>query len=276
MNERGFYVIGELGTNWIDVNQIVYAARLIARAGADALKLQVGLDKLYSAERDPDSYQKMQAYKLSNLDIARIARACQGENIDLWASVFDIEQLEQCAKYLSGIKIASTDIVYDDMLRVAARLSNKIGIPLMLSTGAATVEEVHHAIEMTGHSRRLILMQCKAEYPTKPEDANICWPLSLQYAVDAIGYSDHTKGDNLPAQLAIAAGYTYFEKHVKIANNPDNPDNDISTTVSSFSRYIDSLQTAKNICGTHKDISSLEMKVRKYGRRGEDGRRPGQ
>jgi len=276
MNERGFYVIGELGTNWSDVSQITYAARMIAKAGADALKLQIGLDKLYSAERDPDSYKKMQAYKLSNLDVERIARACRGESIDLWASVFDIEQLERCAKYLSGIKIASTDIAYDDMLRMAARLSNRLGIPLMLSTGASTTEEVHHAIEMTGHARRLILMQCRAEYPTMPEDADIAWPLTLRYAVDDIGYSDHTKGDNLPAQLAIAAGYTYFEKHVKITNNPNNPDDDIATSIRSFGRYIESLQRAKNICGAHKDLTCLEMKVKKYGRRGEDGKRPGQ
>lgn len=271
---RDFQIIAELGTNWRSLDQIITFIKPLRKTDVSALKLQIGLDVLYSRERAPEEYTRMQRYKLTVSDIECIVRECNRVGLDLWASIFDIGMIEPCAPLLAGLKVASSDLVYDDLVREMAKASNHLHIPLMLSTGACTDDEVCHAIEVAGFANKLILMQCKSEYPSIPDDANIRWPLRLMHAVDAIGYSDHVKGCNLPAQLAYACGYTYFEKHVRIEDNPDNPDNDVAIDLRDMRKYVLDLYDAQTICGSTKEISPFEILVRQNGRRGPDGRRP--
>ena len=65
-------------------------------------------------------------------------------------------------------KVASGDITDRPLLDAVA----KTGKPLLLSTGAATLEEIRRAIEWTGLGpERLVPLVCTLTYPTPDEDA---------------------------------------------------------------------------------------------------------
>ena len=85
----------------------------------------------------------------------------------------------------------------------------------------ADEEEISAAIETCLSAGllpdQITILHCTSQYPTKDVDANI---KSVRFLKDRFclrtGFSDHTVG-NLPAQLALAAGATVFEKHVSLS-----------------------------------------------------------
>ena len=96
------------------------------------------------------------------------------------------------------IKIASADITHIPLIK---KIASK-NLPIFLSTGMATDEEIDFAIQTvqdTGNEQ-LIIMHCITSYPTKPEDANLSMigELKRKYPSNIIGYSDHTIGTEIP------------------------------------------------------------------------------
>ena len=89
------------------------------------------------------------------------------------------------------------------------------GLPVILSTGMATVEEIGRAVEtVRGEgNRNIVLLQCVSAYPSTPADTNL---RAMQTLADLfqtpVGYSDHTDGIEI-ALAAAALGACVIEKH---------------------------------------------------------------
>ena len=159
--------------------------RRAAQAGAWAIKFQLykadelavpGSPKYWSDEIGTNS--QYEAFQLSDhLDYsayAEVAAACRELGIVFFATPFDlraIEALEEIGVPL--YKVASGDITDRPLLDAVA----KTGKPLLLSTGAATLEEIRRAIEWTGLGPdRLVPLVCTLTYPTPDEDAGARLP----------------------------------------------------------------------------------------------------
>jgi N-acetylneuraminate synthase len=112
-------------------------------------------------------------------------------------------------------KIASADITNWPLLERVART----GKTMLLSTGAATLEEISDAVELvrTSGCPEVALLHCTLSYPTKAADANLgaVAELGRRFPDAVIGYSDHT----VPADSFAAIGASYalggrvIEKH---------------------------------------------------------------
>ena len=196
--------------------------------------------------------------------------------VEFWASVFDPELAWSACSYLQGIKIASGDLTYDALVAEAAKVSAKCKYPLAISTGAATEEEISHALDVA-HSHnpyQLILFHCNSTYPAEQEAMNLRAGLIFRDRVDAIGLSDHTL-DSVSCCMAVGVGYTYFEKHFRgyqVENTPDAP---ISLMPNEFRNLITDIGRAETILGDgRKRVFAGEIGERKWARRGEDGLRP--
>jgi sialic acid synthase SpsE len=152
-------VVAEAGVSHNNsIERAIEMCRHAAQAGAWAVKFQ-----LYKADeiavRDSPKYwsdeigtdSQYEAFQLSDhLDYsayAEVAAACREFGIVFFATPFDfraVEALEEIGTPL--YKIASADITDRPLLEAVA----KTGKPLLLSTGAATLEEIRRAIEWTG------------------------------------------------------------------------------------------------------------------------------
>ncbi len=108
-------------------------------------------------------------------------------------------------------KIASFEIVDLPLIRRVAAT----GKPMIISTGMATLGEIHEAVETaTSHGcRDLALLKCTSTYPATPENSNVRTIEHLRklYGCE-VGLSDHTMGLGC-AVAAVAFGATVIEKH---------------------------------------------------------------
>ncbi|WP_162426544.1 pseudaminic acid synthase [Pontibacter pudoricolor] len=108
-------------------------------------------------------------------------------------------------------KIASFENTDHPLLRKVAAT----GKPVIMSTGAATVQEVAEAVQVLRQAgcQELILLKCTSTYPSTPENTNLRTIPHMRelYGVQ-VGLSDHTMGVGA-AVAAVALGATVIEKH---------------------------------------------------------------
>jgi len=108
-------------------------------------------------------------------------------------------------------KIASPEIVHLPLIRRAAATKK----PLILSTGAATLEEIEAAVAAARGAgcRELLLLRCCAAYPAPPEEMRLKALEDMRRRFDCpVGLSDHTLGIGV-ALAAVTLGASLIEKH---------------------------------------------------------------
>ena len=128
---------------------------------------------------------------------------------------FDDNSVDFLAPIVPFFKIASADITNVPLLRKVA----VTGKPIVLSTGASTIEEIDDAVTLLRCSgcKDLSLLHCVLNYPTANENANLGMidDLETRYPNTVIGYSDHTVPDESMTVLLAAylKGAMIIEKH---------------------------------------------------------------
>ena len=93
-------------------------------------------------------------------------------NIEYLCTPFDEKSLYE----LSGININSLKIASTDTTNISfiMKAKLKLNIPTFLSTGMTSMKEVEFVVnKFSSINRKLILMQCTGNYPTKPNDINL-------------------------------------------------------------------------------------------------------
>ena len=120
------------------------------------------------------------------------------------------------------IKVASGELTNAPALRRFARL----GVPIILSTGMATLDEVGEAVEVLrdNGAKDIALLHCTSLYPAPEDTINLRAIVTLRDAFDLpVGYSDHSLGDHI-AVAATALGATIIEKHFTLDRKLPGPD----------------------------------------------------
>lgn len=244
------YVIAEIGVNHdgeaARARALVEAA---ARAGADAIKLQYfRADLLLSREAQLAAYQRaagevdplamLRRLELGLEDMARVVERAHGLGLHAIVTVFSLEHVEPVSRLAwDAFKTASPDLVHRPLLEALAR----DGRPMIVSTGAATLEEVERARGWLEPARqRLALLHCVSSYPTPPADAQIGAVAEVARAARGcvVGYSDHTAGVEAGA-VAVGAGAAILEKHLTDDRGRAGPDHAASLEPGALREYID-------------------------------------
>ncbi|GAA4430928.1 pseudaminic acid synthase [Pontibacter saemangeumensis] len=112
-------------------------------------------------------------------------------------------------------KIASFENTDHPLLRRVAAT----GKPVIMSTGAATVQEVAEGVQVLREAgcRELLLLKCTSTYPASPENTNLLTiPHMRELYQVQVGLSDHTMGIGA-AVAAVALGATVIEKHFTLS-----------------------------------------------------------
>jgi N,N'-diacetyllegionaminate synthase len=233
---------------------------------------------LYSRERTPDLWERVLKYEFPLEWLPDVRDVADELGVRLWASVFDAQIAHDAAGCLDAVKVASGDLMNERLIKAAAGLAEANGIPLVVSTGAGTLGEVGLVgCWALGESKPplFVLFHCVSAYPAEPEAMNLRAFDLLEPRCDVVGLSDHTRS-NLPAQLARAMGYTFFEKHFMLDDTPqDCPDAVVALRSGEFASYVRALRLADSIIGFPvKEPHASEQAERLWARRGVDGLRP--
>ena len=112
------------------------------------------------------------------------------------------------------------------------------GRPMIVSTGASTIDEVTRASRWLDPARdRVCFLQCVSAYPTPTEHAALGGIADIARATGLpTGYSDHTT-EVATGALAVVAGACVLEKHVTHDRDATGPDHGASLTFDDFAAY---------------------------------------
>jgi len=265
------YVIAEIGVNHDGSVERALALVEIARAaGADAVKLQLfEARRLLGRDARLAAYQKASGatdpmVMLAALELPAeamagvVARAHEG-GLHAIVTIFSPELVDAAERLpFDAYKTASPDIQNRPLIeRLLAT-----GKPLLLSTGAATLEEVERAAGWLGEHRHLFL-HCVSSYPTPDEEASLGGRLALaQVSPHALGYSDHTTSLDTGA-LAVAGGACLLEKHVTHDRAARGPDHATAVDAAGLAEYVRLARRAWTMRGPAlKTVSACEDDVR--------------
>jgi sialic acid synthase SpsE len=176
---------------------------------------------------------------------AQIIDRAHKQGLHAIVTVFSLALVDQADQLpWDAYKTASPDIIHTPLIERLART----GRPLILSTGAATLEEVGQglaAAEAAGAGDRTALLQCVSSYPTSRDNAELGGIGALADITHApVGYSDHTPDIDTGA-AAVELGAAILEKHLTYDRAARGPDHAASLESDGLRRYAAGAKAAR-------------------------------
>lgn len=257
------YVIAEIGINHqgsLDTaKQLIDAAK---EAGCNAVKFQKRtIDAVYTKEELAQT--RASVFGTTNGDLKRglefteagyreIDRYCANAGLAWSASCWDTASVGFIADFgPPWLKIPSA-LITDDALLVAYR---QTGMPLYVSTGMSTWEEIDHALGVLSYEfvsketyplhhddpvqmPALTLLHCHSSYPSPLDEINLACIRSLQERYDLpVGYSSHTVSP-WPCLMAAVYGAEVIEAHLTLSRASWGSDQAASLEPAAFKKMV--------------------------------------
>ncbi|ALU14156.1 N-acetylneuraminate synthase NeuB [Eubacterium limosum] len=258
------FIIAEAGVNHNGSLKLAKEMILKAReAGADAIKFQT-----FKSERLVSTFAEKAAYQIKNTgninesqlemvkklelsfdDFRELQDFSKEKDIQFLSTPFDLESID----FLNQLdmpfwKLPSGEVTnYPYLVKIAQTHKN-----IVMSTGMCTLDEIGEAFAVlrANGSGKIALLHCNTEYPTPMEDVNLKAMETLKKAFGTpIGYSDHTKGIEVPI-AAVAMGATIIEKHFTLDRNMEGPDHKASLEPSELKVMVQAIRNIEKAIGT--------------------------
>jgi N,N'-diacetyllegionaminate synthase len=234
------------------------------RAGADYVKFQTAVPELVISSIAPKAeYQKettgngesqlemCKAIHLPLSDYAKLKKVCDEEGIGFMSTPFDLVSIDTLeALDMDYYKVPSGEITNLPYLRKIASKGRKV----IMSTGMCEMNEIGDALKVLedGGLKRsdIILLHCNTEYPTPFCDVNLAAMNTIGKTFGVtIGYSDHTKGIEVPI-AAVAMGAKVIEKHFTLDRNMIGPDHKASLEPDELKAMVDAIRNVELAIGS--------------------------
>ncbi|MBA3658514.1 MAG: N-acetylneuraminate synthase family protein [Gemmatimonadales bacterium] len=258
------YVIAEVGHNHQgDIEKCKALFRGAKECGVDAVKLQkrdnrtlytrAMYDKPYDNENSFGATygEHREALEFNREEYLELQRYCRSIAITLFATAFDIPSADFLAALdMPAYKIASGDLRTLPLLRHVAR----IGKPMIVSTGGATMEDVVRAYDtIMPINPQLSFLQCTAAYPAEAEQLhlNVVTTFRERFPELVIGLSDHENGIAM-AVAAYVLGARIVEKHFTLNHTWKGTDHAFSLEPIGMRKLVRDLQRTRLALGSRK------------------------
>lgn len=283
------FFIAEAGVNHNgDAERALAMVDAAHAAGADAIKFQTfTAERLVSPAAQKAEYQKRETGEGSQFEMLkalemspelheRLYARCNEIGIEFMSTPFD----EMAADYLVSlgmkrIKIPSGELANHPFLRHMAGKD----LPIILSTGMATMAEIHEAVAVIAEVRRacgfavplaqmLTILHCTSNYPADHADVNLraMATIATETGMPA-GYSDHTLGAAVTL-AAVGMGATVIEKHFTLDRTLPGPDHRASLEIGELTELVALVRQADLAMGSPvKAPTAGELAVRAVARR---------
>ena len=271
------YIIAEIGIN--HNGDLDLAKKMIdgaAKAGCDAVKFQKRTPELcvpkaqWNVERDTPwgrmtyiDYRHKVEFGVD--EYKQIDAHCKALGIQWFASPWDEEAVSFLEKFEVPVyKVASASLTD----RVLFEHMKKTGLPIMISTGMSTMEEIESAVDFAGTDNLLIAHSTSA-YPCPVDILNLrmITTLKAKYPNVPIGYSGHETG-LAPTWAAVAVGATFVERHVTLDRAMWGSDQAASVEMGGLERLVSNVRDIERALGDGvKKVYDVELPVKKKLRR---------
>lgn len=268
-NDEEPYIVAEMNSS--HRGKLSIAKEMIAAArdcGCDAVKFQSwSAESLYCKDyydANPMSQRMVKGFSLSPESLLELADYCKEIGIDFSSTPYSNDEADFLVDRCKApfVKIASMDINNIPFLEYIARKN----IPIVLSTGMATLDEIDaavKAIERTGNSN-ICILHCVSLYPVDAADVNLNNMVMLKnrFSNHVVGYSDHTVGSEV-ACAAVGLGAALVEKHFTLDNKKIGWDNQMATEPVEMKELVDKCHNVYRSLGAfERSVSRSELEQR--------------
>lgn len=252
-------VIAEAGVNHNGDEATAHALIDAAvEADADVVKFQTfDPDKLVAPNTETTPYQRRRSSSADQRELLRhlalrndawmrLRDHAHDRGIGFLSTPFDSASASMLVELgVDALKLSSGELTNLPFLRDMARL----GIPLLISTGMGTMDEVATAVDTCRAAPLLGIFHCVSAYPAPIDECNLFAIPSMVKAFGVpVGWSDHTVG-NESAVVATAIGARFLEKHFTLDRSMPGPDHAASLEPDELSTYVSLVRSVPSMLG---------------------------
>jgi len=283
------FIIAEAGVN--HNGRLDLALKLIdaaKAAGADAVKFQTfRAEDVVTPDAATADYQKTNTGATNQFDMIRtleldadahlaLADHCANVGIEFCSTPFSESAVDLLLSLkVRRLKLPSGELTNRPLLEHAARTD----LPLLLSTGMATIDEVQQALAWIAavwkltpcelpSTGKIVVLHCTSAYPAPDDSLNLLALKSLAEETGLpVGYSDHSLG--VTASIAaVAMGAVVIEKHLTLDTSLPGPDHAASATPDGLTELVRSVRQVEKMRGDGiKRPQPVEANTRDIARR---------
>jgi N-acetylneuraminate synthase len=201
-----------------DLARAIAFVETAARIGCAAVKFQLfKVDELFAPEilAKSATHRARAEWELPEEFLPRLAARSRELGLEFACTPFSLRAVEVLRPHVDFYKVASYELLWDDLLRACAGT----GKPVAIATGMATLDEVMRAADLVreaGCGDPLVL-HCTSGYPTPIDQCNLAAIETLRAATHArAGWSDHSVSPAVIARAVHRWGAEMVEFHLDL------------------------------------------------------------
>lgn len=250
------YFVADVAANHDgDLERAIDLIYLCAESGAHAAKFQhftansivsdfgfksLGNQQSHQAKWKKSVYEVYQDASLNQDWTPILKETCDKAGITFFTSPYSFDLVDKVDEYLNAYKVGSGDITWLEIIEYIASKKK----PVLLATGASSIEEVDFAMDAAlKHTNEIVLMQCNTNYTASLENfkyinLNVLHEYKKRYPETILGLSDHTPG-HATVLGAVSIGARVIEKHFTDDISRDGPDHKFSMDPKTWKDMVD-------------------------------------
>jgi len=248
-----------------------------AEIGCGAVKYQLfKIKELFAPEilARSERHRQREAWELPVAFLPTLAARCRDAGIQFACTPFYLEAVEELLPHVDFYKIASYELLWDDLLTACARTRK----PVVLSTGMATLDEIRRAVEVlrSGGCSDLGLLHCVSGYPAPLGECNLAAIETLRRACNCpVGWSDHTVNPGVIHRAVHRWGASIVEFHLDLDGTGDEYKTGHCWLPDQIQPVIEAVQSALEADGNGEKVPApSELADRDWRADPRDGLRP--
>jgi len=269
--------IAEVSSNHSrDINRALAFIDSASSIGCNAVKFQLfKIDKLFSAEilKNSKKHRDREQWELPLKFLPILSNRCKEKGIEFSCTPFYLDAVKELEPYVDFYKIASYELLWDDLL-IACALTGK---PVIISTGMAELDEIKHAVRvLRDNNCEPTVLHCTSAYPTPYKEANLHAIETIRKSFSCeMGWSDHTVNSGVIHRAIHKWGAKVIEFHIDLEGKGEEFESGHCWLPEQIGSVIKEVRHAENSDGNGiKEPAASEISDRLWRTDPSDGLRP--
>lgn len=272
------YFIAEVSSNHSkDLGRALEFVDVAADIGCDAVKFQLfKIDKLFAPEilLKSENHRNRRDWELPLEFLPHLAERCKKRGIHFSCTPFYLDAVAELEQYVDFYKIASYELLWDDLHSVCAQT----GKPVIISTGMAEMHEIAHAVNIlkSNGCTEPTVLHCTSAYPTPYGEANLAAIEAIRTATNCnVGWSDHTVNEGVIHRAIHRWDAKVIEFHLDLEGQGDEFESGHCWLPNQIKKVITAVKCGSDADGNGVKIPTVcEIPDREWRTDPSDGLRP--
>ncbi len=269
--------ISEVSSNHSrDLDRAIEFVDVSSKVGFDAVKFQLfKVDELFAPEilKNSRQHQDRKQWELPVEFLPILSKRCKEKNIKFSCTPFYLDAVDELKPYVDFYKIASYELLWDDLLVKCAQTEK----PIIISTGMANLSEINHAVEvLREHNSKPRVLHCVSSYPAPFNEANLSAIQTIRDATNCdVGWSDHTVNPGVIHRAINKWDAKIIEIHLDLDGNGEEFSSGHCWLPNQIQDVIEQIRCSEEADGNGlKEPTKSEESDRPWRADPEDGLRP--